>query len=210
MDIIDISMVIAEEMPTYKGKPGRKPVIKVIQTLDHGSNESQISFLYHTGTHVDAPFHMLPNGKTIDRYPLQKFEGKAIVIEVLNQEQIERNHLLPYEVSINAVDFVILKTDNSVRELPPEKFVYLAESGARYLAEKSLKGVGIDSLGIERDQPGHPTHRQLLKKEILIFEGLVLARVSSGEYFFFGYPLKMKAADGSPVRALLKRATDEG
>ncbi|MEI6157040.1 MAG: cyclase family protein, partial [Atribacterota bacterium] len=89
-------------------------------------------------------------------------------------------------------------------------FVYVEEPGARFLSQQKLKGVGIDALGIERNQPGHPTHRLLLEKEVLIYEGLDLRRVTPGKYYFFAFPLKIKGADGSPVRALLKKVTHDG
>lgn len=209
MDIIDISMVISPEMPTYKGIIERKPVIEVTNTIDRGSNESRLSILYHTGTHVDAPFHMLSQGKTIDLYPLHHFEGKALVLELLNLEKIEAENLLPHEAKIATIDFLLFKTDNSAQKLHPKKFVFLGESGARFLSKKILKGVGIDSLGIERDQPHHPTHRLLLEKDILIYEGLVLSHVISGFYWFSGYPLNIKSADGSPIRALLRTISNE-
>lgn len=209
MDMIDISMVISPEMPTYKGITERKPIIEVTNTIDQGSNESRLSILHHTGTHVDAPFHMLSQGKTIDLYPLQHFEGKAIVLELSNLEKIEVEHLLPYETKISTVDFLLLKTDNSLQQLHPKKFVFLGESGAGFLSKRFLKGVGIDSLGIERDQPQHPTHRLLLENDILIFEGLVLSHVNPGFYWFSGYPLKIKAADGSPIRAFLRTISNE-
>jgi len=210
MEIIDISMTISKNMPTYKGKPERRPQIKVVSTItEKGSNESRISFYMHTGTHVDAPFHMVPNGKTIDLYPLEKFEGKALVVEILNCERINDEHLFSYDDKIDRVDFLILKTDNTAQKLHPEKFVFLGESGARYLSKKPLKGVGIDTLGIERSQPKHPTHTLLLSKDILIFEGLQLSQVNPGFFWFSGYPLKIESADGSPVRAFLRKISDE-
>ena len=124
-------------------------------------------------------------------------------------EKIEAEHLLPYETKISTVDFLLLKTDNSLQQLHPKKFVFLGESGAGFLSKKFLKGVGIDSLGIERDQPQHPTHRLLLENDILIFEGLVLSHVNPGFYWFSGYPLKIKAADGSPIRAFLRTISNE-
>ena len=209
MDLIDISMVISTEMSTYKGITARKPVIEVTSTIEHGSNEFRLSILSHTGTHVDAPFHMISQGKTIDLFPLEHFEGKALVIEIFNLEKIEAEHLLPFKTKILAADFLLLKTDNSARQLDPKKFVFLGESGASFLSENILKGVGIDSLGIERDQPQHPTHRLLLEKDILIYEGLVLSHINPGFYWFSGYPLKIKSADGSPIRAFLRIISDE-
>ena len=82
-------------------------------------------------------------------------------------------------------------------------FTYLEKTGAEYLASKKIKAVGIDSLGIERSQPNHETHRILAGKNIPIFEGLDLGRVRQGRYFFHGQPLKIMKGDASPVRAVL-------
>ncbi|MGQ9473856.1 MAG: cyclase family protein, partial [Candidatus Caldatribacteriaceae bacterium] len=75
--------------------------------------------------------------------------------------------------------------------------------GAQFLAEKKLKGVGIDALGIEREQKDHATHRILLSQDILIFEGLALQTVSPGWYYFMAFPLKVQKGDGAPARAVL-------
>lgn len=66
-----------------------------------------------------------------------------------------------------------------------------------------MRGVGIDSLGIERSQEGHPTHKTLFNNSIIIVEGLRLKEVVEGEYFMVIAPLKLEGTDGSPARALL-------
>jgi len=79
----------------------------------------------------------------------------------------------------------------------------LAEFGAKFLVSKNIKGVGINALGIERSQPNYNTHKSLLSKGIIIFEGLELSKINPGRYFFIGLPLKVKGGDGTPIRAVL-------
>lgn len=83
------------------------------------------------------------------------------------------------------------------------EFVYLDKSGALYLKEKEIVGVGIDALGIERSQPDHETHKILLEAGIVILEGLRLKDVEEGEYFLYAAPLKIKGAEAAPTRAVL-------
>ena len=104
--------------------------------------------------------------------------------------------------AISKGDFVLLKTRNSLEDLIEGDFVYLDASGARYLREKGIIGVGIDALGIERAQPGHETHRTLLGSGIVILEGLWLGGVAQGAYFLVAAPIKL-CAEAAPVRALL-------
>lgn len=84
--------------------------------------------------------------------------------------------------NINEGDFIVLKTNNSFDERFNPTFVYLSRKGALYLKEKGVIGIGIDSLGIERDQPNYDTHRILLESGILILEGLRLIDISEEEY----------------------------
>jgi len=204
MEIIDISLPLSEETPTYKGRQEKKPRLERIRTLAEGANETRLTLETHTGTHVDAPLHMLP-ASSIDQLPLSSFLGPALVIEIRGVEVITPEHLSPFQQFLSPRQFLIVKTDNSFSDFSRENFVYLSASGASYLAQRGIKGIGIDSLGIERDQPGHPTHRLLLEKGILIFEGLYLREVEPGFYYFLCFPLKIKGGDGSPARAILFR-----
>ncbi len=205
MEIIDISLSLSEETPTYKGRKEGKPRLERIRTLAQGANETRLTLETHTGTHVDAPLHMLSPANSIDQLPLSSFLGPALVVEIRGVEAIAPEHLSPFQQFLSPRQFLILKTDNSFSDLSRENFVYLTASGASYLAQQGAKGVGIDSLGIERDQPGHPTHRLLLEKGILIFEGLYLREVEPGFYYFLSLPLKIEGGDGSPARAVLFR-----
>ena len=204
MKIYDISLEISENMGVWKDKDNKRPKIEVTSTTRTGNaNESKLHLDAHTGTHVDAPFHFLQNGKKIDKIPAEKFLGECIVIDLtyIKNRGIEKIDLI--KARIKKDDIVILKTSNKYNKKFDFNFVYLAESGAKYLTSKNIGGVGINALGIERSQPSYDTHKSLLSKNIIIFEGLELSKINHGRYFFIGLPLKIKDGDASPMRAVL-------
>lgn len=204
MKIYDLSPEISEDTVIYKDKPEKKPGIKMTRTLKKGANESRLEMESHTGSHADAPYHFFEDGETIDKLDLEKFMGKAIVLDFAKvKNSITKIHLKNIKLKIQKNEIVLLKTKNKPDKKFNFNFTYLEKSGAEYLASRKVKAVGIDNLGIERSQPSHETHKILLSKGIVIFEGLDLSRVKQGKYYFHGYPLKIKKGDASPVRALL-------
>lgn len=201
MKIYDLSPEISEHMAVYKNRPEKRPKITATRTLKDGANESKLDIHVHTGSHVDAPRHILQNGKTIEKISLGRFIGKCVVLDLTKiKGAIIKFNLKNTKIRIKKNDIVLLKTKNKPEEFNPD-FTYLEKSGAEWLASKKVKAVGIDSLGIERNQPNHETHRTLLSKNILIFEGLDLSRLKPGRYLFYGAPLKIRNGDASPVRA---------
>ena len=204
MKINDISMEISEEMAVYKNKLEKRPKISVARTLKEGANESKLEIFVHTGSHVDAPYHVLQSGKTIEKISLDKFMGKCAVLDFTKAKNaITRVHFKKIKLKIQKNDIVLLKTKNKLDKKFDFNFTYLEKSGAEYLASEKIKAVGIDNLGIERNQKNHETHKIMLKNNILIFEGLDLSKVKQGRYFFHGLPLKIRKGDASPVRAVL-------
>ena len=101
-------------------------------------------------------------------------------------------------------DFVLLKTQNSAQEVFDFNFIYLKADGARYLADLGVSGVGIDGLGIERDQTGHPSHHTLMENGIWIIEGLRLQAVKEGLYRMVALPLKLDDVDALPLTVILE------
>jgi len=203
MKIWDISMGIHPGMPVYKNRDENRPVFTVARDRAGGSAyETRVTLNLHTGTHLDAPFHILEGGSTSDVMDPGRLITRCRVLDLSGAEdRITRQDLEDH--AVEADDFIILKTRNSKSDTFDYGFVFLDESGARYLRERKVRGVGIDSLGIERDQPGHPTHRILMEAGIIILEGLRLAHVSAGEYTLIALPLKLEGLEASPVRAVL-------
>ena len=204
MKIYDLSPEISEDMAIYKDRKQKSPKISVARTLKEGANESKLDIFVHTGSHVDAPYHVLANGKTIEKINLDRFIGRAVVLDFTNIKNAITEKQLK-NLKINKNDIVLLKTKNNPDKKFNYKFTYLEKSGARYLVSKKIKAVGIDCLGIERDQPNHLTHNIFAEKNIPIFEGLDLSKVIKGRYFLYGLPLKIKKGDASPVRAVLTK-----
>ncbi|SDW67894.1 Kynurenine formamidase [Marininema mesophilum] len=203
MKLYDISMPIHEGMAVYKNKPEKKPKIECVQDFDTSpARESRITLDVHTGTHVDSPLHMLPEGGTMETLNIETLTGQVKVIDLTAvSEGIGANDLKGYEIEEG--DFILLKTRNSGREDFDFEFVFLAEDGARWLAERKVRGVGIDALGIERSQQGHPTHKILFNAGVIIVEGLRLGEVPEGIYFMVAAPIKLIETEAAPARVLL-------
>ncbi|MBI9013043.1 MAG: cyclase family protein [Clostridiales bacterium] len=199
--MIDITMTITESMKVYKNKESKKPILKVIS--DQPVYETDIAMNLHTGTHIDFPKHMISDGKLSDAYNIDQFVGKCYVLDVTFLERrILKKDLTA--INLKTYDFILFKTKNSFSDTFNPNYIYLSEEAAEYLSRYDLKGVGIDALGIEREQPGHPTHHLLLSKDILIYEGLYLKDVEEGVYEFIGLPTKIGSVEASPVRAILR------
>lgn len=202
MKIFDISMPIHSQMPVYKNKQEKRPVIEITRDIDQGARESRITMDMHTGTHMDAPMHMIKGGRDISCYSLDDFVGPCIVLDFSHlDDAITKGDLENKEFETGS--FVLLKTRNSMEDVFNPAFVYLESSGAAYLAEKGVRGVGIDAPGIERNQPGHETHKILLEWGIMILEGLRLKGVGEGHYTLIALPLNIPGAEAAPVRAVL-------
>jgi arylformamidase len=205
MIIYDISMTIEENMGVYKNIEEKRPVIKFDRKMPKDSiNESSMCMNLHTGTHIDAPYHVDDLGDTIDAIDLTKLITMCRVLDLTNvNDGITRENLV--DKKIKPEEFLLLKTRNSFTEEFDPNFVYVKKSGAEYLAEKGVIGVAIDSFGIERAQPEHETHKILFNKGITIIEGVRLKEIEEGEYFMCALPLKIKGVDGAPARIVLIR-----
>ncbi|HQA19923.1 MAG TPA: cyclase family protein [Bacilli bacterium] len=203
MKIYDISMTIHPNMQVYKNKEEKKPIfITRANHINSHVHETSITIDLHTGTHIDAPLHMLKDGATTETYDFKYFITTAKVFDFSNKDEvIAKDDLLTKEISEN--DFILLKTKNSFSDDFDYNFVYLSGDAAKYLVSKKIIGVGIDGLGIERNQPTYDTHKSLLSNKVMILEGLRLKEVLEGSYKLIILPLKIANVEASPARAIL-------
>jgi len=202
----DISMTIENNMLVYKGKDEIRPEINAYRTFKNGTvHESEIKMPLHTGTHLDAPLHMLENGGDSSIFFAENPFYKAQLLDLMHiEDKISADDLKKFNIEKDT--FLLLKTKNSkpgYLEKTPEKFIYLDHSGTDYLLDKDVKGIAIDSNGIERDQDDHPTHKNLLKNNVKILEGVRLNKVPEGRYILLLSLLKIAESDGIPARAYL-------
>jgi arylformamidase len=204
--IYDISLPIHAGGLVYPGNP--QIAIESQQSMAAGgsSNVSSLSFGSHTGTHVDAPLHMIPDGAGVDELSLDILMGPALVLE-FGPDVGAVSETALRAAGATGHDRVLLKTRNSSfitkREFVRD-YTYLAPDGAEYLAANGVKLVGIDYLSIEQFHSGHHrTHKTLLGRGIVIVEGLDLSGVTPGVYELRCLPLSLPGLDGAPARAVL-------
>lgn len=203
MKIYDISMTIHPTMQVYKNKVEKKPIFTT--RANHQTShvhETSLTIDLHTGTHIDAPLHMIKDGETMETYALENFISNAKVFDFTNKlDAITKGDLIAKE--INEGDFILLKTTNSLSDDFIFDFVYLSGDAAEYLVSKKVIGVGIDGLGIERNQPDYITHKTLLNNKVMIVEGLRLKDVPEDDYQLIILPLKIANVEAAPARAIL-------
>jgi arylformamidase len=200
MKMYDVTAPIFEGMPVYKNKPEKQP--KFMTVTNDYVTESRVDMDVHTGTHIDAPLHMVKNGETFETISLEKLVGACKVFDLTNvDDKISKEDIAHLHIQEN--DFVLFKTKNSLEDAFNFEFIYVAEDAAQFLAEKRVRGIGIDALGVERSQPGHPTHKTLFAANIIVIEGLRLKDVPEGDYFMVAAPLKLVGTDAAPARVLL-------
>ncbi len=200
MKIYDISWPISTATTAYKDK--KTIHFEQVKSIDtDNARESVITLSSHSGTHVDAPSHFMRDGKTIDQIELSSIIGPCKVFDMSTvSDSITRDHL--ENLDISAGDIVLFKTTNSATQ-PTDKFIphfiNLEISGAQLLAQRKVRAVGIDYLGIG----AHATHNALFEHNITIVEGLRLNAVKQGKYFLCCLPLHMIGLEAALARAVL-------
>lgn len=205
---IDISVTLRTGMVHW---PGDRPfLIERTQDLARGDdmNLSAISLGSHSGTHIDAPLHFIPTGKSVPEMPFDAVIGPARVLEIADPESVKPEELAPHD--IRSGERILFKTRNSERcwktDSFVEDFVYISLGAAHFLAEKGVRAVGIDYLSVGAyGNNGGETHRILLESGAWIIESLDLSGVEPGEYELICLPLKVLNSEGAPARAVLRK-----
>jgi len=204
--IYDISVPIRSGGLVYPGNPEIDISLQQAVAKGASANVSTIRFGSHTGTHADAARHFFDDGQPVDKIPLERLIGPALLVsfgdKVLSVGAAElREH------DLKGHKRILLRTRNSAL-LSQKEFVkdytYLAPDGAQYLVDLGVELVGVDYLSIEQFHSGHHrTHRTLLAQAVVIVEGLDLSAPVPGEYQFICLPLRIEGCDGAPARAVL-------
>lgn len=206
---IDVTKPIVAGMVHW---PSDDP-ISVVRKLDMAKgdavNLSTITMGAHSGTHMDAPLHFIKDGKSIDEIPFEATVGLARIVEIRDPVCIKLDDVAG--LGIKEGERILFKTRNSntdwLQKDFMEDYVYVSLDSARYLADRKVQTVGIDYLsvgGYKADNQG--THSYLLDAGIWLIEGLDLSKVGPGNYQMICLPLRLQGMEGSPARAILKKA----
>jgi arylformamidase len=207
--IHDLTALLQTYMPVWAGVP--LPTFEPAAILARdGYTIERVSCMTHTGTHMDAPYHFLEDGATVDRIPPEQMVGPAIVLDL--RKDIDGTVISPKALEKRwpkaaHPDFVLLRTDWSKVRAPTKHYLYdfpgLSPEAAEWLVRKSVKGVGTDTLGIDPySNTKFEAHKVLLGKGIWILEALDnLDELAEGvEYTLVAAPLKIAGASGAMAR----------
>ena len=211
MKIFDLSQPIYNSCPgwpTYQETTVTHETVVGIQ----GYTSEILKMNTHTATHLDAPFHFFPEKDTIDRVPIDKYIGKAIIINLTGVEPcyaIGSKDIIPYEDKIKEGCIVLFCTGwQKKRGFSKEYYndwPYLSGEGAEWLLNKGVKGVGIDgmSMGGWHEGTGRPCHEILLSNDVWLLEELNFPDevLQYEEVELHAVPLKLYGCGGAPCRA---------
>ncbi len=207
MRIYDVTLTISPDLPVWPGDPA--VYAERVAKMEEGAiaNLTRLEISAHTGTHVDAPFHFLPDGDTVENLSLKLLTGRAFVVHLPDVDLIT-NEVLERAGIPSRTRRVLFKTRNSEHWARGHSdfntnYVALAPDAAETLIQRGVKLVGVDYLSVAPFEDSAPTHNVLLKAGVIIVEGLDLSKVGPGRYNFYCLPLKIAGADGAPARAML-------
>ncbi len=221
MEVINLTLQIEDGMSTF---PSMQRAV-ILSSMTHAFSVSryaspckgyasfQLILNDHTGTHIDAPFHMCEEKETIEKLPLSTFIGEAVLLDFREmpadrnitgkdiKEKIASNNL-----AIKENDIVIIKRWKG--KWGEEGFFEckaLDESAAALLVEMKVKLVGIDLPSVDVEDPPmrRKAHIKLLSNDVYIVENLInLEKIPKIRFKFIAMPLNIKGISGSPTRAV--------
>ena len=208
MNVIDLGHPITDGMMVFPGD--MSPSVRPGATMEaDGWRATLISISTHTGTHMDAPAHMLSDGKYLDEFPSEKFFGCAIVADIRKcvGRRIETEDIKVSPEDLECVDFLLLRSDWCAKwntKSYETGFPTLSPDAAKWLTEQGLKGVGVDMLSVDPvDSAMCEIHKILLGSELVIIENLCqLYKVGKQTFCIAALPISLEKQDGGPARVM--------
>ena len=189
MKIYDISQEIFS-CKVYPGDP--KPEKKTLSATSEGAlyNLTAFSMCAHNGTHIDAPFHFLQDGKTVEQMELEIFVGDCYVAR--------------HDGYVTAADAaaILQRAEGALRILIAGAATVTAEAAAVF-ADAGICLLGNESQTVGPEDAPMQVHKILLQRNVALLEGVVLRDIPAGRYFLSAAPLCLAGADGAPCRAFL-------
>lgn len=194
MKIYDISQEVFS-CTVFPGDPA--PQREIMNDMNKGDlyNLTAIHMCAHNGTHVDAPYHFINDGKTIDQVSLEKFVGPCYVAEregVVTAEDAKEILQKASDTNADAAKRILIKGKAEV-----------SEEAAEVFAKAKIFLVGNESQTVGPENAPMAVHKVLLGAEVVLLEGIRLSEVPEGVYLLNAAPLNLAGADGAPCRAVL-------
>lgn len=201
MKIIDLTVLLNEQTPVYPGDLAT--VIKPAGVFEKdGFNDHYVSIGTHVGTHIDAPLHMLADGKSLDQISVERFVGRGVYVKI-EDKKFDLDKI--QNAGIEEGDIVLFHTgliDIYDKDEYYSDYPEIPEGVAEYLIDKKVKMVGMDMSG--PDHPPFKIHKILLGGGVLIIENLTnLAELAGKDFTVYALPIKLQV-DGAPARVIAR------
>lgn len=173
------------------------PKKRVISSMEKGDlyNLTAFSMCAHNGTHIDAPFHFIKDGKTVDSVSLNTFIGMAYVAEY--------NGIVSADDATEILEKAKKQNSEAAKRILIKGDAEVSAEAAKVFAESNILLLGNESQTVGPENAPMEVHLILLGAGTVLLEGIRLAEVSEGVYFLNAAPLNLSGADGSPCRAIL-------
>ncbi|MBE6032099.1 MAG: cyclase family protein [Clostridiales bacterium] len=210
MKVIDLTHLIAEDMPVYPGT--EQPKLAPANSYEaDGFKETLFTMFSHTGTHMDPPAHLFAGRTTLDSFPIDQYVGKALVIDCRDVGlggRIGMEYIEKVREKADAAEYLLFMTGWEQYWGKPEYFgeyPCVTAEVVDYLLATKKKGIGLDTIGLDPVADENLTlHKQLFTSgEAVVIENLRnLALCGDDLFTFVALPLRWQNADGSPIRAI--------
>ena len=194
MKIYDISQELFSCI-VFSGDPS--PKREVLSSMKDGAlyNLTALSLCAHNGTHIDAPYHFIKDGKTVEQLSLSKTVGWAYVTQeegMLSAEDARRILREAQTANSEAAKRILLGGK-----------VTVTEEAARIFSEAEIDLLGNESQTVGPEDAPMQVHLTLLGREVVLLEGIRLGEVPTGVYLLSAAPISLTGSDGAPCRAIL-------
>ncbi len=194
MKIYDISQEVFN-CKVYPGDP--KPEKQVINSMEKGAmyNLSEFSMCAHNGTHIDAPYHFLKDGKTVEEIGLESFVGMSYVVE--------HNGVVSGDDAFKIMEKAKNKNPEAAKRILIKGDAIVSKEAAMVFAVSNVLLLGNESQTVGPEDAPMEVHHILLGADVILLEGIRLTDVAEGVYLLNAAPLNLSGLDGSPCRAIL-------
>ena len=194
MKIYDISQEVFG-CRVYPGDPTPKKT--VLSSMEKGDlyNLTEVSMCAHNGTHIDAPFHFIKDGKTVDSIDLSSFVGMAYVAE--------HSGVVTADDALKIIEKAKAQNDEAAKRILIKGDAEVSAEAAKVFTDSGILLLGNESQTVGPESAPMEVHKILLSADVVLLEGIRLSAVSEGAYLLNAAPLNLSGADGSPCRAVL-------
>jgi arylformamidase len=194
MKLYDISQELFSCV-VFPGDPA--PKREILSSMEAGAlyNLTALSLCAHNGTHIDAPYHFIKEGKTVEELPLSKTVGWAYVTQ--------ESGLLSAEDAHRILEDATSAHPESAKRILIGGKVTVTEEAARIFANSKIDLLGNESQTVGPENAPMQVHLTLLGADVVLLEGIRLGEVPTGVYLLSAAPISLAGSDGAPCRAIL-------